>query len=156
MVVRHEVRGYEEFKKLIGELEEEKASEENFFIHILFIGDKGEDGNSWCPYCETAEPIINESLKVASESSHFVVVSVGDKEYWRNIDCPFRKDPNTSLVMVPTLIRWKSPQRLEGKKCSNKDLVIFLLSDIVEGEVEETDNLKEKDKEPDNDKKSEC
>lgn len=149
MVVKHEVRGYEEFKKLIGELE---ASEKKFAIHVLFIGDKEEDGDSWCPYCKTAEPIIDESLGVASESSHFISVSIGDKKNWKNVDCPFRKDPDTFLVMVPTLIRWKSPQRLEGSKCSNKDLVIFLLSDNDGDDGVNMKELKEKDKETDNDK----
>lgn len=138
MVVKHEVHGYEEFKKLISELE---ALEKKSAIHILFIGDKEDSGDSWCPYCKIAEPVIDDSLDAASESSHFIVASIGNKKKWRDIDCPFRKDPDTFLVMVPTLIRWKSPQRLEGTKCSNRDLVIFLLSEPNEGD----DDLKEGD-----------
>uniref|UniRef100_T1GY32 Thioredoxin domain-containing protein 17 n=1 Tax=Megaselia scalaris TaxID=36166 RepID=T1GY32_MEGSC len=135
MVVKHQVKGYEEFIKLISELESSQ-SQKNFFIHILFIGEKGDDGKSWCPYCRIAEPVVEDSLEVSSESSHFISASVGDKATWKNVECPFRKDPNIYLIMVPTLIRWKSPQRLEGLKCSNKELVTFLLSDD-EGLLEE-------------------
>jgi hypothetical protein len=46
MVVKHHVKGYEEFTKLVQNLE---GSGEN--IHVLFSGGKGEDGKSWCPYC---------------------------------------------------------------------------------------------------------
>lgn len=36
-------------------------------------------GNSWCPYCVRAEPVINEALKHAAENSHFIHVEVGDR-----------------------------------------------------------------------------
>jgi len=48
---------------------------------------------------------------------------------WKDLNCPFRKDPNTHLIFLPTLLRWKSPQRLDGEKCSDKDLVEMLFED---------------------------
>lgn len=48
---------------------------------------------------------------------------------WKDLNCPFRKDPNTHLVFLPTLLRWKSPQRLDGERCSNKDLVEMMFED---------------------------
>ena len=48
---------------------------------------------------------------------------------WRDQNCPFRKDPRTHLVFLPTLLRWKSPQRLDGEKCCNPELVDMLLTD---------------------------
>lgn len=46
MVVQHNVKGYEDFIKLVGELEGSGQP-----IHVLFSGGKDESGNSWCPYC---------------------------------------------------------------------------------------------------------
>lgn len=46
MVIEHNVKGYEEFTKLVEGLE---ASGQP--IHVLFSGGKEENGQSWCPYC---------------------------------------------------------------------------------------------------------
>lgn len=75
MVVKHHVKGYEEFTKLVEDLE----SQQNEVIHVLFSGGKEENGKSWCPYCVTAEPVIEEALSTAPESSHFVHVEVGER-----------------------------------------------------------------------------
>lgn len=74
MVKEYHVHGYEEFTKLAESLE---SSGEN--VHILFSGGKDETGNSWCPYCAKAEPVIKEALKSAAENSHFIHVEVGDR-----------------------------------------------------------------------------
>lgn len=46
IIVQHNVKGYEDFIKLVGELEGSGQP-----IHVLFSGGKDESGNSWCPYC---------------------------------------------------------------------------------------------------------
>jgi len=56
-------------------------------------------------------------------------VNVGERAYWKDPNCPFRKDPRTHLVFLPTLLRWKSPQRLDGERCAQADLVEMLFSD---------------------------
>ncbi|XP_031623617.1 thioredoxin domain-containing protein 17 [Contarinia nasturtii] len=124
MVKEYHVKGYEEFTKLAESLE---STGEN--VHILFSGGKDETGNSWCPYCVKADPVIKEALKHAAENSHFIHVEVGDRPYWKDLNCPFRKDPRTHLVFLPTLLRWKSPQRLDGERCSQADLVEMLFTD---------------------------
>ncbi|XP_055382656.1 thioredoxin domain-containing protein 17 [Condylostylus longicornis] len=124
MVVQHHVKGYEEFTKLMEKIENTEEP-----IHVLFSGGKDESGNSWCPYCVRAEPIVEEALKSAPETSHFVHVDVGERAYWKDLNCPFRKDPRTHLVFLPTLLRWKSPQRLDGERVTKKDLVEMLLLD---------------------------
>lgn len=47
------------------------------FLVFLFFSD--ETGNSWCPYCVRADPVIKEALKQAAENSHFIHVEVGDR-----------------------------------------------------------------------------
>lgn len=46
---------------------------------------------------------------------------------WRDSNCPFRKDPRTHLVSLPTLLRWKSPQRLDAEQCSDARLVGMII-----------------------------
>lgn len=43
--------------------------------------------------------------------------------------CPFRTDSRLKLMVIPTLIRWKSPQRLEGEHCEKPELVEMLFTD---------------------------
>lgn len=74
MVKEHNVKGYDEFTKLVESLE---SSGEQ--VHVLFSGGKDETGVSWCPYCVTAEPVVHEALKVAAETSHFIHVDVGER-----------------------------------------------------------------------------
>lgn len=52
MVVQHNVKGYEEFVKLVEELEGSGQP-----IHVLFSGGKNEKGESWCPYCVRGKKI---------------------------------------------------------------------------------------------------
>lgn len=74
MVKVHHVHGYEEFTKLAESLESTGET-----VHILFSGGKDETGNSWCPYCVRAEPVIQEGLKHAAENTHFIHVDVGER-----------------------------------------------------------------------------
>ncbi|EAT33643.1 AAEL012116-PA [Aedes aegypti] len=123
MVVRHNASGWDEFVKLAESLEGKGEP-----VHVFFKGDKDEKGDSWCPYCVKAAPVVEEALKLAPENSHFITVVI-DRPFWKDLNNPFRKDPRTHLVFLPTLLRWKSPQRLDGEQVSNKDLVEMLLSD---------------------------
>ncbi|XP_014095385.1 thioredoxin domain-containing protein 17 isoform X2 [Bactrocera oleae] len=126
MVIQHNVKGYDEFTKLVEELESNADGQP---IHVLFSGGKDENGQSWCPYCVKAEPVVHDALPKAAEKSHFIHVDVGERAYWKDLNCPFRKDPNTHLIFLPTLLRWKSPQRLDGERVSNKDLVEMIFED---------------------------
>ncbi|XP_037039845.1 thioredoxin domain-containing protein 17 [Bradysia coprophila] len=127
MVVEHQVKGYEEFTKLAESLEGSGQT-----IHVFFTGGKEQQtGLSWCSYCVKAEPVVYECLKYSDEESFFIHVDVGDREFWKDSNCPFRKDPRTHLVYLPTLLRWKSPQRLDGEQCSVDKLVEMLFVDEV-------------------------
>lgn len=46
MVIKHKVEGYEEYLKLINELEKK-----NVPLYVLFTGSPNEEGVSWCPDC---------------------------------------------------------------------------------------------------------
>lgn len=42
---------------------------------------------------------------------------------WKDMKNPFRLDSNIKLMVIPTLIRWKSVLRLEGDQCTKMDLL---------------------------------
>lgn len=48
---------------------------------------------------------------------------------WKNLENPFRKDIRVHLVFLPTLLRWKGAQRLDGSQAANEDLVEMLFED---------------------------
>ncbi|KAF5273982.1 hypothetical protein FQA39_LY01098 [Lamprigera yunnana] len=119
MVVSHHVEGYDAFCEFIKKFEN---VDEN--VHVYFSGSKLPSGTSWCDDCVKAFPIVEKTLTQAGENSHFIYVEVGDRETWKDPDCPFRKDKRTRLLVVPTLVRWGQPQRLEGEQCEKEELKI--------------------------------
>lgn len=123
MVKKHYVKNWEDFEKLVTTLENEKVP-----INVFFTGDKNELGESWCPYCNQAKPVIEKVVETAPEDSHFVVCEI-DRPFWKNLENPFRKDTRTHLVFLPTLMRWKGAQRLDGSQAANEDLVSMLFED---------------------------
>ncbi|CAL7947238.1 unnamed protein product [Xylocopa violacea] len=123
MVVRHHVEGYENFFKF---MENFKPNES---VYVLYSGKKLPNGKSWCPDCVEAEPFIEKGFKTAPESTHLVEVEVGDRPYWKDLNCPFRINPATKLKLLPTLARWGTQKRLEGDQCLKVDLIDMLLTD---------------------------
>lgn len=78
---------------------------------------------SWCPDCVEAEPIIADAMKQFADDSVLIHVDVGDRAAWKDIKNPFRLDKDTNLSVIPTLIRWKKPQRLEGDQLLKTELL---------------------------------
>ncbi|KAG5899925.1 hypothetical protein JTB14_002476 [Gonioctena quinquepunctata] len=116
MVQRHAVEGYEKFCEFFKTFDSRGQR-----VHVLFSSASLPDGTSWCTYCERAWPVIEKELENADPNSHFVKVIVGDRPTWKDPECPFRKDPKTKLRVLPTIVRWGSPQRLEGEQCDKAD-----------------------------------
>lgn len=48
---------------------------------------------------------------------------------WKDINNSFRKDKDTHLSVIPTLIRWKHPQRLEGDQLLKPELLQMFFAD---------------------------
>ncbi|KZC13322.1 PREDICTED: thioredoxin domain-containing protein 17-like [Dufourea novaeangliae] len=123
MVVRHTIQGYENFLKFMEKFEANEP------VYVLYSGTKLPNGKSWCSDCVEAEPFIEEGIKAAPESVHLVVVEVGDRPLWKDLNCPFRKNSTTKLKVLPTLARWGTQKRLEGDQCLKVDLIEMLLTD---------------------------
>lgn len=104
----------------------------------------------FCFYISSAAPNIKEALeKFAPEDSYYIYVDVGDRQTykisikfffsslylilffsrWKDIKCSFRTDKDTHLSVIPSLIRWKQPMRLEGEQCEKTDLLEMFLTE---------------------------
>ncbi|TMW42554.1 hypothetical protein DOY81_012367 [Sarcophaga bullata] len=119
-------KGFEGYQNSVAELY--KGSETP--LYILFTGDKNSDGVSWCPDCNVAQPNIDKAIeKFAAANDNFLVVEVGDRPFWKDMKNPFRSDPNIKLMVIPTLLRWKSVVRLEGEQCEKWDLLEMLFNE---------------------------
>lgn len=122
-MIRHHVVGYESFLKFFESFQKLEP------VFVLYTGTKLENGKSWCPDCVEAEPFIEAGLKLAPANSHFVVVEVGDRAFWKDPKCPFRKDPMAQLRVLPTLAKWKTQKRLQGDECLKAELLEMLFTD---------------------------
>lgn len=124
MVQKHYVAGYENFVTLMKDFKSNGQ-----VVNVLFTGAKLDNGVSWCSDCVEAAPFIDAALETAPAESHFIYVDVGDRPTWKDMNNPFRKDTDTHLSVIPTLIRWKNPQRLEGEQCCKADLLEMFFTD---------------------------
>ncbi|XP_058795812.1 thioredoxin domain-containing protein 17-like [Phymastichus coffea] len=121
MVVKHFVEGYENFIKFV---EQFTATQPTF---VLYTGSKLPDGNSWCPDCVEAKPVIEKAFKSAPEFYNCVVVEVGDRHFWKDQKCPFRAHPKSQINVLPTLVKWGTQKRLEGNQLLDNNLIEMLL-----------------------------
>lgn len=125
-VTRHKVEGYQPFVDFMQTLAVPAGQK----VNVYFSGSLDTTtGKNWCPDCVEAEPFVTGALKRIAEPSQFVYVVVGDRTFWKDIKNPFRLDKNTRLSVIPTLIRWKGPQRLEGDQLNKPELLDMFFED---------------------------
>jgi hypothetical protein len=123
MVNKFEVEGFESFKAKADELAKTGS------LFVLFSGSKNEKGESWCPDCVTAYPVVMDSLKSADEDANFLYVSVGDRAFWKDPACVFRTAKECKLNSVPTLLKWGTQNRLEEGQCADPALVSMMFEE---------------------------
>ena len=69
------LNGLQELKTYLSSI----SSAKKYFI--LFTGSQDEKtGQSWCPDCVVADPVIHQNLKYLDEHSEFLTCYVGNKE----------------------------------------------------------------------------
>lgn len=122
MVKKIVADGYEALKKTI-------SVEDTSKIYVLFTGSKDKNGKSWCPDCVKADPAIEEALKDAPEDIIFITCTVGNREFWKDPNNIFRTDQDLKLKSVPTLIKWKTPKKLEESQLFDKNIVSMMFED---------------------------
>ncbi|XP_055843337.1 thioredoxin domain-containing protein 17-like [Episyrphus balteatus] len=123
MAKKFNLKGYEALKTSLAEVA--GANE----INVYFSGSKSDAGVSWCPDCVTAEPHVLAAVDKFAKDSVFMYVDVGDRPFWKDMKNPFRTDKDIHIQVIPTLIRWKAQQRLEGDQCEKSDLLEMFFTD---------------------------
>ncbi|XP_037810058.1 thioredoxin domain-containing protein 17-like [Lucilia sericata] len=120
MVRKEYTKGFEGYQKSVEELYKDKNTQ----LYIYFTGEKDSNGVSWCPDCNDAQPFVDQAVeKFATPESILLTVDVGDRPFWKDMKNPFRHDSNIKLMVIPTLVRWKSVLRLEGDQLTKMDLL---------------------------------
>ncbi|KAL4707389.1 hypothetical protein ACJJTC_008574 [Scirpophaga incertulas] len=124
MVSQIVIQGFEEFDKYAKNIDNNGPP-----VYFYFSGSKLPNGNSWCPDCVEAEPVLKDFINQLKSNVIFAYVDVGDRDYWKDKGCPFRTDNRTRLMVIPTLIKWKGVQRLEGGQCSKQELLQMMFDE---------------------------
>jgi len=73
---------------------------------VLFFGSEVQGGNSWCPDCIVADPVIKKAI---SKVDNLVLVEcpVGNISEYKNVpNHPYKTHKQIQLQRVPTLIAW--------------------------------------------------
>ena len=87
-------------------------------VFLLFFGSEApETGESWCPDCVMADPVIRGTLArmahMTGRPVHLVECPVGDRAAYKGrADHPFRRAPLIALQRIPTLIRWEDAREI--------------------------------------------
>ena len=98
-------------------------------LSTQFQGETLFSGKSWCPDCVTADPVIAKCFKEQPEQATLLYVGVGQRDFWKKQDNPFRTHEKLKLKGVPTLIKWGGPEKLVEEQCANEELVKMLMED---------------------------
>jgi len=86
-------------------------------VLVLFVaGDDKDTGESWCPDCRIASPVIYSMIE--GKGYTVIEVDVGDRPTWKDPEHVLRKDETFKLTGVPTLMKWgigKPTARLDSE-----------------------------------------
>ena len=103
-------------------------------VFVLFTGEAGSDGVSWCPDCQDCKPLLKSVFEEAGGAGDvsFIEVPLIRSEYKGNAEHWARKHASVKLAKIPTLIRWgkvnKVAECVEGE-CSDAARVRELVLD---------------------------
>ena len=103
---------------------------EAFFV--FFGSEDDETGESWCPDCVTADPVIRGTVTKMKPDVTLYECPVGVRSAWKaQPDHPFRVHPLWQLERIPTLVYLRGGVevgRLVEASCSDEAAVSAFLS----------------------------
>lgn len=107
------------------------SPDEGLHFYLFFGSEAPETGESWCPDCVMADPVIRGTLaKITARPVHLVECPVGDRaSYKGNADHPYRKHPRVKLQRIPTIIRFEGERevgRLVESECLSPEALLRL------------------------------
>ncbi|KAI9102041.1 hypothetical protein DFS34DRAFT_647823 [Phlyctochytrium arcticum] len=92
------------FDKTVGEV---KASATGPIFVNLFGTEDSTTGQSWCPDCVVATPLLRKWIEKCAPDSILLDVPVGERSIWKNNpDNFYRKHPDLQLTAIPTIFKW--------------------------------------------------
>lgn len=119
----------EDFKSFHTELNAVFSQQTALKVYVLFFGSEDpQTGESWCPDCVIADPLIRKTLNRLATTINGDVVLIeapcGPRSvYKNNPEHPYRVDPLIKLKFVPTLVEWAQngpiKQLFEDDDCAN-------------------------------------
>lgn len=101
-------------------------------LFLLFFGSEvPETGESWCPDCVMADPVIRGTLAaIGARPVHLVECPVGERAAYKgNAAHPYRTHPRVRLERIPTLLRWEGERevgRLVEGECLDPSALLNL------------------------------
>uniref|UniRef100_A0A0A9WI10 Thioredoxin domain-containing protein 17 n=1 Tax=Lygus hesperus TaxID=30085 RepID=A0A0A9WI10_LYGHE len=110
----YQVSSYGELCNL---LEKTQGEGEELFLFFSCTLDK--HGDPTTKTCFEAEDVLmeyTEYIRTSKRQLHLFYYRVMLEEYFKP-DCEVKKDRDLRITTVPTLLKWKSYQRLSGLQC---------------------------------------
>ena len=96
----------------------------------LFTGAALPTGESWCPDCTTAKPVVHAAFEAAARAGDVALIEVPlvREEYRGNAEHWARKLAGVRLQRIPTLMKWGAAAKV---------------AELVEGECAEEAKVRE-------------
>jgi len=74
-------------------------------LFLFFGAEDPQTGESWCPDCVTADPILRRTIAVARKDLALYECPVGQRSEWKNQPThPYRLHPLFRVARIPTLV----------------------------------------------------
>jgi thiol-disulfide isomerase/thioredoxin len=120
-IICNKVDGFDE------KVEEALALASGNPLLVMFTGAiVKESGQSWCPDCTAAHPVIMDVMK----DTDAVMLEVPlTRTIYRDPTLIFRTRADIKLNCVPTLLRWGTMNKLDDSQSQQRGLVEMLLED---------------------------
>ena len=99
--------------------------------YAVFFGERDADGQSWCPDCVEADPVISAVLSGREEGSGLLECVVIKAEYARNPSYAYRTHPHVKLTAIPTVIKYAAGAvvaKVEDDACKSEDVLKGILT----------------------------
>ena len=100
-------------------------------LFLFFGAEDPATGESWCPDCVTAEPVLRAACARQRPDLVLNECPIGQRCDWKNQSAhPFRLDPDFRLARIPTLLLIEDgceTGRLVEGDCAKRDLVAAFL-----------------------------
>jgi len=100
-------------------------------VFVLMYGERKENGDSWCPDCTAALPVIVSALEARAGPSTLVECTVAREEYKGKPEYAYRTHERVALKAIPQLIKWSAegsaPPSLVEEDAGNAEKVAQLV-----------------------------